>query len=380
MKHNKDVISELAKIENWSEFEEFVKRLYEGNSGAICVERNYIQKGQSGRKREVDVLVKFGFNPHIISLGIECKYWSNKIDGDIIDIAAAKRDDLRLDKYAVISTMGYEAGAELYAKSKGIDLFIIRPSSDNDFGYTGKVVKFVLEMCGSSPTGINFNAQVIAEQGKESFAAQYVKSKISDIKFCDDDSGIDPQLDLHHYNSIPTLGGGVIYTQGERVENLVKIIYNAWADQNSKFWGGTPASRTHRILFKKPTAIFLPHRIIATIKEINFRIEYIKCISEFEIDRGLQHPLVLENVIERAITPIKSSQHDEVANFSMCESTPIQDIDYSKTPEDVLGRDGARITLVMRKPLGIDEADPNVKFYSFRESEEGNKWHLVSRP
>ncbi|WP_026602170.1 hypothetical protein [Methylomonas sp. 11b] len=76
MNQNKEIISQIAGIENWSEFEEFVKGLYAQNEGTIHVERNYKAKGASGRNREVDVLVKFGFNPHIITLGIECKYWA----------------------------------------------------------------------------------------------------------------------------------------------------------------------------------------------------------------------------------------------------------------------------------------------------------------
>jgi hypothetical protein len=76
MHQNREIIAQIAGIENWSEFEEFIKNLYAQNVGTINVEHNYMAKGASGRNREVDVWVKFGFNPHIITLGIECKYWS----------------------------------------------------------------------------------------------------------------------------------------------------------------------------------------------------------------------------------------------------------------------------------------------------------------
>lgn len=64
--------------------------------------------------------------------------------------------------------------------------------------------------------------------------------------------------------------------------------------------------QSHKIIFKTPTAVLLSGRVLVFIEEVAFGIEYLRSESEFQIDRGSQFPLVLENVIERAITPLKS--------------------------------------------------------------------------
>lgn len=377
MKYDKQVLSEIAGIENWEEFEEFVKRLYAKNKHSINVERNYRAKGASGRNREVDVRVTFGFNPHILSLGIECKYWSKKIDGDIIDVAAAKKDDLRLDKYAVITTVGFEAGAEIYAKSKGIDLFIIRPTVDDDFGYTGRVIKFKLRMQGSRPTDINVSCSIVAEQGHEEETADFVNSKIAVLSIPKDGETYDPDLELHRYSTRSFPNGMVSFAKLEPIGNLLALIVNHWEVQNKKFWSQEPCTELHKIQFKEPTALFLSRNTIAIINEINFRIQFLYLDSEFEIDRGKQYPLILENIIEKAVTPLIASYTDTSPDFTMCESGPKQQVDLSTKPEDVVGRDGVTITIQLKKPLSLTEHAPDSRLYELVAHENTMIWKAI---
>ncbi len=377
MNQNKEIISQIAGIENWSEFEEFVKSLYAQNEGIIHVERNYKAKGASGRNREVDVLVKFGFNPHIISLGIECKYWAQKVDGDIIDIAFAKKEDLKLDKYAVITTIGFEAGAELYAKSKGIDLFIIRPSEDDDFGYSGRIIKFRIRTQGSRPICINFNASIIAEQGAQANASKYVQSKLSNIILSEADAELDTEIDLYRYTVESMPDGTTLYVRGHHVNNLAKLIFETWRKQNTNFWNKQPSSIAQKIIFEKPTAIFFSNRIVVTVNEIDFKMQYLRCESEFEIDRGEQYPLILENVIENAVTPLSTSQPNSTAKFKMCESTPKLGVNLSEKPDDAVGRDGVTIHIQWNAPMSITESDPTSIYYEFASNENGVAWKPI---
>lgn len=374
MKYDKQVIAQIAGVENWEEFEEFVKKLYAKNEHSIHVEKNYKAKGVSGRNREVDVRVTFGFNPHIITLGIECKYWSNKVDGDIIDVAAAKKEDLKLDKYAVITTAGYEAGAEIYAKSKGIDLFIIRPTVDDDFGYSGRVIKTKLHMLGSRPTDININATSVSAQGFEEETSAFVNAKLSNIEVSYCETVSDPDLELYRYSKQDLTNGMVIYNRLAHVENLLSLILRNWQTHNTNIWNNQPYSFNHKILFREPTALFLAGRIPVTINEITFKIQYFRIESEFEVDRGKQHPLILENVIERAVTPLSASYTDTLVEFTMCKSMPKQEVDLATKPDGALGRDGLAITLLCNNPLSVSEDDPHASAYELIDDGNDVNW------
>ena len=374
---DKELIAGIAGIDDWRGFEEFIKNLYIQNENAVEVTLNHKAKGLSGRNREVDVLVKFGFNPHILSLGIECKYWSRKVDGDIIDVAVAKRDDLKLDKYAVITTVGFEAGAELYAKSNGIDLFIIRPSEDDDFGYSGRVIKVRFNTQGSNPTNIRINAQLISLQGQEQIATEYFQNKFSNINLDPKNKEIDPELDLYRYSKY-MIGTGAAYVKQDRIDNVVKLVYNQWLEQNKKFWSGEPSPINQRIEFSSPTAMFFHNGVVVLIGCIEFQMQYLRIESYFEVDRGKQYPLVLENVIENAVTHITAKEGDSETNFSMGRAGPKITVDLSSKPNDVVGRDGMLITATLAFPMGVQQAENAFKMYELVLSDGKPSWVMIT--
>jgi Restriction endonuclease len=372
MQHSKAIVSKLMGVEDWNEFEEFVNKLYSKNENAITVERNFKTRGVSGRLREVDVLVKFGFNPHILSLGVECKYWANKVNGDIIDVAYAKKEDLKLDKYAVITTIGFEAGAELYAKSKGIDLFLIRPSKDDDFGYSGKVINFKLILRGSKPINIKLNTTVVVESGNPA-VLNHIHSKISNINVEEEGVSLDKELDLYRFSERLEPSGKKTYLRGDYVSNLHKLIYDAWSEHNSKAWNEKLFNLSHVFKFNNPTAMHLNEALVF-IQEISFDIEFLMSKSEFQIDRGLQYPLVLENVIERAITPLKSGDDPDKNEFTMSNPVAMELVDLANKPDDVLGRDGAQIVMSLSKPMGVSSSDKDSDLYVLVRTESGATW------
>ncbi|AFQ50418.1 restriction endonuclease [Burkholderia cepacia] len=380
MKYDKAVIAGIAGIDNWQAFEEFVKDLYAQNDSAVDVVRSYKAQGASGRNREVDVLVTFGFKPHILSLGVECKYWSNKVNGDIIDVAAAKRDDLSLDKYAVITTVGFEAGAELYAKSKGIDLFLIRPSMDDDFGYTGRVIKVRIFMHGSRPVDIRLNATIVCEPGLEKIAADLLAAKLSDVGAPDSADDFDPELNLYRYSRIEHGNGVVTFERGEHANNLLKLLLDTWRTQDGNFWDGKPSSIRQKIIFKSPTALFFLNRTVVMINEIDFQMQYLRIESELEINRGEKYPLVLENVIANAITPLSAKHTANEIKFSMGDPTPKIAVDLSKKPDDAIGREGVAITLRLTNPMGISSEDPKARIFELVGHEEGVTWRPLHPP
>jgi hypothetical protein len=376
--NQKEVIAKLIGIDDWSEFEEFIKNLYSQNAGTLQIERNHKSKGTSGRNREVDVLVKLGYTPHAISLGIECKYWGSKVDGDVIDVVAGKKEDLKIDKFAVITTIGFEAGAELYAKSKGIDIFIIRPTNDDDFGYSGRIVKFYIQACGSRPIEIGFSASVISAQGLEKSTTDYAMKKLSSISFVNDDAEPDRNIDLYRYTTASAPDGRTAFVRGAYVNNLAKLIQETWRIHNENFYHNRECSLAHKIQFKAPTAIFLDGAIPVLLNEIRFNIQYLRHDWLFEVDRGEQYPAVLENIIEKAITPLRATRNGNSTKFSMDTPTPIKDMDYSAKPEDAIGRDGVSIRFLYNLPMNISEIPESGKFYELANIDGKYSWKELS--
>lgn len=135
----------LDSLIDWQDFENFVKELYE-QEGQFIVERNVTEKGKSGAKRQIDVKLTLKTSLHTYVTLIECKYWKDKIDRGIIDVLYASIEDLNASKGVIFTTTGYEKGAIEYAKSKNIDLYLIRELTDEEWGLPGKEIRLYFRM------------------------------------------------------------------------------------------------------------------------------------------------------------------------------------------------------------------------------------------
>ncbi|WP_026602171.1 hypothetical protein [Methylomonas sp. 11b] len=230
---------------------------------------------------------------------------------------------------------------------------------------------------GSRPICINFNASIIAEQGAQANASEYVQSKLSNITLSEIDADLNSEIDLYRY-TIETMPNGITsYIRGSYVNNLAKLILETWRTGNTNFWNKRPSSIAQKIIFEKPTAIFFSNRIVVLVNEIDFKIQYLRCESEFEIDRGAQYPLILENVIENAVTPLSTSPPSASVKFKMCESSPKLEINLADKPDDVVGRDGVTIHIQCNVPMSILESDPTSIYYEFAGNENGVVWEPI---
>jgi hypothetical protein len=93
---------------------------------------------------------------HTYKTLIECKFLTSKVDGDVVDKLAAAIEDLKANKGAIITTVGYEAGAIAYAKSKNIDIFLIRNVLEEEWGNATKVIRLWLQMFSFQMEGFAF--------------------------------------------------------------------------------------------------------------------------------------------------------------------------------------------------------------------------------
>jgi len=151
----------LHKLFDWKNFELFVKDLYsvEGN---VLVEHDVTEVGKSGASRQIDVKVTQTTSFHSYTTIIECKYWKKAVERTTVDIVAASIEDLNASKGVIFTTKGYQQGAETYAKSKNIDIFVVRDLLDEEWGNPGRNIQLYLNIVGGQMSKTFFpNAQAM---------------------------------------------------------------------------------------------------------------------------------------------------------------------------------------------------------------------------
>lgn len=131
-------------VKDWGGFEELIKSFHQ--DGEVEVERNVTLIGQSGASRQIDVLIKHTKGPYKYSTLIECKYWNKKVERANIDVLYASMLDLNASKGVFFTTKGYQNGAEIYAKSKNITIFVVRELTNEEWGSPGQIIEFYLQV------------------------------------------------------------------------------------------------------------------------------------------------------------------------------------------------------------------------------------------
>ena len=131
-------------VEDWGGFEELITDLH--RDGELDVQRDVTLTGQSGASRQIDVLIKHKQGPYEYLTLVECKFWKKKVERANIDVLYAGMQDLNASKGVFFTTKGYQEGAEIYAKSKGITIFVVRELTDEEWGKPGKIIDFYLQV------------------------------------------------------------------------------------------------------------------------------------------------------------------------------------------------------------------------------------------
>ena len=131
-------------VTDWGGFEELVADLH--RSGTVLVERDVTLAGTSGARRQIDVLVSHHQGPYVFKTIIECKFWTSTVKRSDVDVLASTVSDVNAAKGVMFTTLGYQAGARAYAESKGIQIFVVRDLTDEEWGRPGRVVDFYLQL------------------------------------------------------------------------------------------------------------------------------------------------------------------------------------------------------------------------------------------
>jgi hypothetical protein len=197
----------MSKYYDWASFETFVKDLYEGD-GDVTVQRDVTEVDRYGAKRQTDVKITRRSRFHRFTTLVECKRWKDPVSRDRIDVLAASIEALGANNGAIFTTTGFEEGAIAYVKGKGIDLFVVRDLTPEEWGLPGRHISLHLHVDAAEFRDIQFAAQAVmlidAPPGPMEVAVDLSADK-----------ALDPDFDLF---SVKT---------GERGANLVGILGDA---------------------------------------------------------------------------------------------------------------------------------------------------------
>ncbi|MFM0129144.1 restriction endonuclease [Paraburkholderia sediminicola] len=202
-----DVSGFMHKYYDWAAFETFVKDLHEGD-GDVTVQRDVTEVDRYGAKRQTDVkIVRRSRFQQFITL-VECKRWKEPVSRDRIDVLASSIEALGASNGVIFTTTGFEEGAIAYAKAKGIELYVIRDLTPEEWGLPGRHISLTLHVTAAEFRNIQFKAEAFMLVDA---APGHMELKID----LNPNNALDPDFDLFSVNT------------GERGPNLVGILGDA---------------------------------------------------------------------------------------------------------------------------------------------------------
>ena len=144
---------------DWKKYEEITKHIYEtlGKASGVRVECFGNQckiKGKSFVEHQVDVLTSHSDGIHSYKTVIECKYWEENINKDIIMKVAEIVEDTGASKGIIVSKNGFTPDAVAFAKYKNIGLVELREPTDDDWEGRIRTIQFNMNMLLPQVNGI----------------------------------------------------------------------------------------------------------------------------------------------------------------------------------------------------------------------------------
>jgi len=116
---------------DWKKYEYITKYIYEtlGRESGVNIEgygNNCRVKGISGVNHQIDVLTSHSDGIHIYKTAIECKYWKDKINKDIVMKVSEIIKDAGINKGVIVSKNGFTEDGISFAKYRNIGLVELR--------------------------------------------------------------------------------------------------------------------------------------------------------------------------------------------------------------------------------------------------------------
>lgn len=122
---------------DWRHYEEVTKYIYEtlGQANGVKIEGYGSKckvKGKSGVEHQIDVLTSHSDGIHTYKTAIECKFWEDSINKDIVMKVAEIIEDAGINKGVIVSKKGFTEDGISFAKYKNIGLVELREIEERD--------------------------------------------------------------------------------------------------------------------------------------------------------------------------------------------------------------------------------------------------------
>jgi len=132
---------------NWKTYESITKYIYGtlGKQSGVTIKgygSNCKIKGKSGVSHQIDVLTVHSDGIHAYETAIECKYWKDKVNKDIVMKVSSIIEDAGISKGVIVTKSGFTKDGLEYAKFKNIGLVELRESTNKDNESTEKQIEF----------------------------------------------------------------------------------------------------------------------------------------------------------------------------------------------------------------------------------------------
>lgn len=130
-------------VVNWGGFEKLVEKIH--STGTVSVKHNVTLLGKSGASRQIDVLIVHKDELYENLIVAECKYWKTRVTRAHVDIVSRTVSEVNASKGVIFSVKGFQKGAIEQAAADGIELYMVRELSDEEWGLPGKVIDFHIQ-------------------------------------------------------------------------------------------------------------------------------------------------------------------------------------------------------------------------------------------
>jgi hypothetical protein len=337
-----DISGYMHKYYDWAAFETFVKDLYE-DDGDVTVQRDVTEIDRYGAKRQTDVKIVRRSRFHQFTTLVECKRWKEPVGRDRIDVLASSVEALGANNGAIFTTNGFEEGAIAYARGKGIELFVVRDLTPEEWGLPGRHVSLFLHVNAAEFRNIQFAAQAIALVDNPPTRAE-IGIELSVEKV------LDPDFDLF---SVKTgeRGPNLISILGDAHQILLKALGNAV----NVFENGAPVtlaiSARCELDFRKTEFLQLRlPKFAARIERIGFSFQAQIGQSAINVDRGKDFDFAV--MVESYVSDRRLIAHRRVADPGIVFQTQMTATRSAAAEEPV--QNGSLVKVYCSPWVGLD--------------------------
>lgn len=172
---------------DWKTYEEVVRDIYQalGRDKGVtvkCYGSTCKVIGKSEVSHQIDVLTMHSDGIHEYKTAIECKYWNDKVDKDIVMKVHSIIEDAGIEKGVIVTKKGFTPDAILFAKHRNIGLVELREPIESD--WEGRIKDIVIDINLFRPfiTKVKFKAEVEgAELEKVKISKYIVRSRSKEV-------------------------------------------------------------------------------------------------------------------------------------------------------------------------------------------------------